>query len=68
MQYLDRTLENVLAKISSAYKGVMVSGMRQVGKSTLLKHLGGSRRYLTLNDSRLLRMAKQAPEQFLLFC
>ena len=66
MQYLERTLETVLAKISSSYKGVMVSGMRQVGKSTLLKHLGGTRRYLTLNDSRLLRMAKQAPEQFLL--
>lgn len=66
MRYLERTLETVLAKISSVYKGIMVSGMRQVGKGTLLKHLDGTRRYLTLNDSRLLRMAKQSPEQFLL--
>ena len=65
MQYLERTLETVLTNVSSVYKGVVVSGMRQVGKGTLLKHLGRTRRYLTLKDSRLLRMAKQAPEQFL---
>lgn len=65
MKYLHRTIENVLPKQSAFYKGVMLSGMRQVGKSTLLKQIGEQRRYLTLNNSRLLRMAKEAPEEFL---
>ena len=65
MKYLHRTIENVLPKQSAFYKGVMISGMRQVGKSTLLKQIGEQRRYLTLNNSRLLRMAKEAPEEFL---
>ena len=66
MKYLHRTIENVLPKQSAFYKGVMLSGMRQVGKSTLLKQIGEQRRYLTLNNSRLLRMAKEAPEEFLI--
>lgn len=65
MKYLHRTVENVLQKVSPSYKAIMLSGMRQVGKSTLLKEMGGTRRYLTLNNSRLLRMAKEAPQQFL---
>lgn len=65
MKYLHRTIENVLPKQSAFYKGVMLSGMRQVGKGTLLKQIGEQRRYLTLNNSRLLRMAKEAPEEFL---
>lgn len=66
MKYLPRTIENVLSKQSAFYKGVMLSGMRQVGKRTLLKQMGEQRRYLTLNNSRLLRMAKEAPEEFLI--
>ena len=66
MKYLPRTIENVLSKQSAFYKGVMLSGMRQVGKHTLLKQIGEQRRYLTLNNSRLLRMAKEAPEEFLI--
>ena len=65
MKYLHRTIENVLPKQSAFYKGVMLSGMRHVGKSTLLKQIGEQRRYLTLNNSRLLRMVKEAPKEFL---
>ena len=67
MKYLHRTIENALPKLSETFKGIMLSGMRQVGKSTLLKQMGGERHYLTLNNNRLLRMAKEAPQEFFHF-
>lgn len=39
MPYLNRTLEPIINKASDRFKIVMISGLRQVGKSTLLKHL-----------------------------
>ena len=41
--YLPRTLEAVIFQASSRYKGVMVTGMRQVGKSTMLRRMMGDR-------------------------
>lgn len=67
MKYLHRTIENALPKLSTTFKGIMLSGMRQVGKSTLLKQMGGEHHYLTLNNNRLLRMAKEAPQEFFHF-
>ncbi len=46
MKYLPRTIEPVIKKASEQFKVVMVSGMRQVGKSTLLKHLADEHRKL----------------------
>ncbi len=43
----------------------MVSGMRQVGKSTLLEHLASKQRqYVTLDNSRQLLSATESPETF----
>lgn len=63
--YLPRTLEAVITRASSRYKGVMVTGMRQVGKSTLLKHLmKGGRRYVNLDKFQVLDLARNAPDVF----
>jgi len=43
----------------------MLTGMRQVGKTTLLSDLAGEGRvYLTLDDARTLKMAKEDPYLF----
>lgn len=39
MAYIHRSLERKFLKMSSAFKAVMVTGARQVGKSTMLKYL-----------------------------
>lgn len=64
--YLTRTLEPIIAKASSLFKVVMVSGVRQVGKSTLLKHLceSSNRSYCTLDRDFELSTATQSPELF----
>lgn len=66
MSYLPRTLEKVIEEASSRFKVVMVSGMRQVGKSTLLQHKAApDRRLVTLDNTSRLMTARSAPELFL---
>jgi predicted AAA+ superfamily ATPase len=62
--YIKRHIEEVL-KAAIAEKGALcVTGARQVGKSTVLKTLFTEHRELTLDDSRLLRLALEHPEEF----
>lgn len=53
MNYRHRTLETEILKASERFKAVMVSGMRQVGKSTMLQNLcAETRTYVRLDDIR----------------
>jgi predicted AAA+ superfamily ATPase len=63
--FYPRTLSKVIARAGENFKVVMLTGMRQVGKTTLLRELAGGRVYLTLDDPRTLKSAKEDP--YLLF-
>ncbi|MBQ8475781.1 AAA family ATPase, partial [bacterium] len=63
--YITRTLEKHIAKISSQFKVILVTGARQVGKSTLLKHCDNKRNYVTLDDYKERELAINDPELFL---
>ncbi len=67
MEYIRRDLERKFLHMSSAFKAVMVVGARQVGKSTMLKHLaaGQNRTYVTMDDSQLRDFARTEPKLFL---
>ena len=65
MQYVDRTLEKAILRANDRFKVIMVSGMRQVGKSTLLTHIG-NRTSVTLDNYRALDIALRMPEMFFL--
>ena len=67
MDYISRALENRLRKYEKTYKAIMVTGARQVGKSTLLKHVFPDRRYVSLDDPFLEQQAKEAGDMFLTF-
>ena len=64
--YTSRTIEKTLLQASRNFPVVLVTGARQVGKTTLFKHLGGEQRsYVTLDDPRVLSLAKQDPALFM---
>ena len=67
MDYIKRDLERKFLHMSSAFKAVMVVGARQVGKSTMLKHLaeGQDRTYVTMDDVQLRNFAQTEPKLFL---
>jgi len=66
MEYLTRELERKFIKASSFFKAVLVTGARQVGKTTMLRHLaeGQNRAYVTLDDMGARDLAKRDPELF----
>lgn len=65
MIYKHRTLETEILKASERFKAVMVSGMRQVGKSTMLQNLcAENRTYVTLDDIQASELATNARNVF----
>lgn len=67
MNYIKRNLEEVVSQASKEYPVVLVTGPRQVGKTTMLRKLmeGTDRRYVTLDDLNERNLAKTDPEMFL---
>lgn len=65
-QYLPRSLTESWLKASAQFPVVLLTGPRQVGKTTLLQHLCESeRQYVTLDDPTLRALAREDPALFL---
>lgn len=63
--YLPRTLENFAKSAASQFPVLLVTGARQVGKTTFLRHFSESNRtYVSLDDVLLLDLAKRDPALF----
>lgn len=66
MKYIHRALESNLRQSSKTYKAILLTGARQVGKSTLLKHLFRNEyRCISLDDPFLEEQAKSDGAMFL---
>lgn len=66
MDYIRRDIEKTVIEASELYSALIVTGPRQVGKTTTLRRLAESNRaYVTLDDIEARRMAKDDPELFL---
>ena len=59
--YVHRTLEGSVRDAAANFPVVVVSGVRQAGKSTLLRHMFGDYDYLTLDDPVSRRSAQDDP-------
>ncbi|HAM15669.1 MAG TPA: GTP-binding protein [Eggerthellaceae bacterium] len=66
MQYITRELEGKFLEASEAFRAVMVTGARQVGKSTMLKHLaqGQGRTVVTMDRTADRELARRDPALF----
>lgn len=63
--YLPRTLESFAKAASGQFPVLLVTGARQVGKTTLLKHISEPERtYVSLDDPLVLDLAKRDPALF----
>lgn len=67
MNYIKRSLEKVVSEVTKEYPVVLVTGPRQVGKTTMLQKLmeGTERDYVSLDDLNERSLAKNDPELFL---
>ena len=64
--YISRQIQPLVSRLLKQFPAVLVTGARQVGKSTLLKHIAKDYAYLTFDDPLLLEQAKQEPRLFFL--
>lgn len=65
MKYIKRSAENIIKKQEKIFKTILVTGARQVGKTTMLKNLKNNINYITLDDMILNQSAKEDPNLFL---
>lgn len=64
--YIKRAIEKTVVKISKMFPVMLVTGPRQVGKTTLLQKLAEeNRKYVTLDDPDVRFLAKRDPALFL---
>ena len=72
MAYIKRAAEDTIAQVSKMFPVLLVTGSRQVGKTTLLQRMaeaqqseGIERKYVTLDDPDARYLAKTDPALFL---
>jgi len=64
--YVPRTLEPFIIQAGEQFPVVLLTGARQVGKTTLLRRLSqGERVYVTLDDPLILSLARTDPALFM---
>lgn len=67
MIYIPRTLEPVIRQATKEFPVVVLTGPRQSGKTTLLKHVFADYSYISLEPLDVQLIAKQDPRRFLEF-
>ena len=66
MNYINRHISKYVLNASKTFPVLILTGARQIGKSTLLEHLIDSdRRVVSLDNPILRQSAKEDPEKFL---
>ena len=67
MTYIKRDMEDTFLNVSQQFKVVLITGPRQVGKTTMLTKLmeNTDRKYVTLDDLTARNLAKTDPGTFI---
>ena len=66
MAYIKRDIEDKILSLSKEYSCILITGPRQVGKTTVLRQLmAENREYVTLDDLEERSLAKRDPAMFL---
>ena len=63
--YIQREEQVVVNKVGGQFKTLLVTGPRQVGKSTMLKHVAPGRPYISLDLITARELADSDPSLFL---
>ena len=65
MAYIKRDIEDKIISLSKEYSCILITGPRQVGKSTMLQHMySNDYSYVVLDDYLELETAKNDPALF----
>lgn len=65
MEYIKRAIEDVVEHSAKTFKCILITGARQTGKSTLVKHLYSDVKQVSFDDPFVEDQAKNNPEMFM---
>ncbi|MBP3802672.1 MAG: ATP-binding protein [Oribacterium sp.] len=65
MEYIKRAIEDVVKHSENTFKCILITGARQTGKSTLVKHLYPGIKQVSFDDPFAEEQAKNNPEMFM---
>src|SRR5689334_20225990 len=63
--YIQRCLKKTIINASQSFPVILLTGPRQVGKTTLLQQISENRHYVTLDNLEDRMLAKSDPAGFL---
>lgn len=63
--YIQRTIETAIKRMNASFPVVMITGARQVGKTTVFKCCETERHYVSLDTLENRKLAKENPALFL---
>ncbi len=66
MKWIPRIINDYLKQTIDTFPAVLITGPRQVGKSSLLQMVGKNYEYISFDNPALLQQAKEDPELFFL--
>ena len=66
MEFIHRHIEDIIIKTNSTFKGVLLTGARQTGKSTLFQELFPEKRYVPIDDPFIEAQANENPNEFMM--
>jgi predicted AAA+ superfamily ATPase len=64
MKYIKRNVESTIKKMEKMFTSVLITGARQVGKTTTLRKMKKDIQYITLDDPLMLQTAIDDPGAF----
>ena len=66
MEYIRRSIEDIVLKSEKTFKSILVTGARQTGKSTVLQKLFPEKKYVPVDDPFIEEQAVEQPEMFMM--
>lgn len=64
--YVKRNVQDKVLELNKMYKIILITGPRQIGKTTMLKAIKEEERaYVSLDELEIRRLAKEDPKLFL---
>ena len=66
MNYIQRSIEELVKASDKSFKCILVTGARQTGKSTMLKTLFPDKKYVPIDDPFIEDQANENPNMFMM--
>lgn len=66
MEYINRAIEDIALQTDKTFKGIVVTGARQTGKTEMIQHLFPSKKYVPIDDPFIEEQANNNPNMFMM--